>query len=155
MSQFWYDIPTSETLTKEVLTNATNALSKGLLDVYNIACISCPTLFKCLHSYLKEFKNHSSIPDLALYCDRINIKLLEYDRRFGLYGDDYIFYDYNNPLSIDTQYHNKFDLIISDPPYLSDECHVKTGMTIKKLGKNEHKLLICTGKSSNKNTTSI
>ena len=41
---------------------------------------------------------------------------------------------------------NHFDLIIADPPFLSEECHTKTGMTIRKLGKADHKIIICTGK---------
>ncbi len=90
---------------------------------FNIACISCPTLFKSLHAYLKEARSHEDIADLAQYLDRIDIKLFEYDRRFD----------------------SHFDMIISDPPYLADECHIKTGMTVRKLGTEKHRLLICTG----------
>lgn len=144
LSQFWYDKATSERLAKEALTNAVNALKAGASS-YNIGCISCPTLFKSLYAYVRELKTHPDLAEFPSFCDKIDIKLFEYDKRFECYGADFLFYDYKNSLAIDAAYHNYFDFIISDPPYLSDECHVKTGMTIKKIGKSDHKLLICTG----------
>ena len=73
--------------------------------------------------------------------------MFEYDKRFDCYGFEfYSFYDYKNPLDLDPKFENYFDLIIADPPYLSNECHIKTGMTIRKLGKPDKlKLIICTG----------
>lgn len=149
MSQFWYDKATSEKLSKEVLTNALNVLKSNDASSFNIACISCPTLFKSLYSYLRELKSHPDLPDLAAHLHKIDIKLFEYDKRFEMYGEDFLFYDYKNPLAIDAKYHQYFDFVISDPPYLSDECHVKTGMTIKKITRNDFKLLICTGIKQN------
>jgi hypothetical protein len=102
-------------------------------------------LFKSLHAYLKEARSHEDIANLAQYLDRIDIKLFEYDRRFEVYGEDYVFYDYHNPLGYDSKFNSHFDMIISDPPYLADECHIKTGMTVRKLGTEKHRLLICTG----------
>lgn len=112
---------------------------------YRVACISCPTLFKYLHKYLKEDKSHPEFSELnSEICAKIDIKLFEYDKRFEIYGEDFAFYDYKNPL--DVQFENYFDLIIADPPFLSSECHIKTGMTIRKVGKGDNlKLIICTG----------
>jgi len=81
-------------------------------------------------------------------CSKINIKIFEYDERFKIYGDDFEFYDYKQPLVLREQLKNSFDLIIADPPFLSEECQVKTGMTIRKLGKEDHKLIMCTGESN-------
>jgi hypothetical protein len=81
--------------------------------------------------------------------DRIRIKLFEYDKRFSMYGEDFSFYDYKNPLEVKSEYEGFFDLIVADPPYLSQECHIKTGMSIRLMGKDAAsgalKLIICTG----------
>ena len=37
-----------------------------------------------------------------------------------------------------------FDLVLADPPFLSDECLTKTAVTLKFLAKD--KILLCTGK---------
>ncbi len=103
-------------------------------------------MFKFVHNYIYNLKEHDKIKDFEKYTSKINIKLFEYDKRFEIYGSNYIFYDYKNPLNLDSEFNNFFNLIISDPPYLAPECHIKTGMTIKKIGIAENlKLIICTG----------
>lgn len=97
---------------------------------------------------MKETKSHPELKQLTEETARnIDIKIFEYDQRFKVYGDDFEFYDYKQPLEISEELVNRFDLIIADPPFLSEECHTKTGMTIGKLGKKDHRLIICTGKS--------
>ena len=71
--------------------------------------------------------------------------MFEYDKRFEVYGNDFVFYDYKDPLNFNKDLNDYFDVIVADPPFLADECHIKTGMTIKKVGKSNHKLIICTG----------
>ncbi len=73
------------------------------------------------------------------------IFLLEYDRRFAVYGEQFSFYDYNNPLELagSLQEHT-FDLVVADPPFLAQECMEKTAITVKFLAKS--KVLFCTGK---------
>jgi EEF1A lysine methyltransferase 1 len=94
---------------------------------------------------LKEAKTHPTISSFEKNLERINIKLFEYDKRFEIYGNDFVFYDYKEPLNFDQNLNDFFDLIIVDPPFLADECQIKTGMTIKKVGKSNHKLIVCTG----------
>jgi EEF1A lysine methyltransferase 1 len=118
------------------------------LPKFHIACISCPTLFKTLNFYLHDANQQQLTNLIDINSDalkNIDIKLFEYDKRFEIYGENFIFYDYKKPLELTETLFNKFDMIISDPPYLSDECHVKTGMTVKKIGKENCKLIICTG----------
>lgn len=110
-----------------------------------MACISCPTLFKALHYYLKEAKSWSDIDNFDELIEKIDIKLFEYDKRFEIYGDDFYFYDYNNPLDFNSSLEKYFDMVISDPPYLSQDCHIKTGMTVRKITKDDFKLIVCTG----------
>lgn len=73
-----------------------------------------------------------------------SVVILEYDRRFSVYGEEFIFYDYNNPLSLpENLLPHSFDIVIADPPYLSEECLQKTAETIRYLTKG--KILLCTG----------
>jgi len=73
-----------------------------------------------------------------------SVYILEYDRRFAVYGEEFIFYDYNHPLNLpENLLPHSFDIVIADPPYLSEECLQKTAETIKYLTKG--KILLCTG----------
>lgn len=73
-----------------------------------------------------------------------SVVILEYDRRFSVYGEEFIFYDYNNPLNLpENLLPHSFDIVIADPPYLSEECLQKTAETIRYLTKG--KILLCTG----------
>ncbi|KAI8498663.1 EEF1A lysine methyltransferase 1 [Branchiostoma belcheri] len=121
LSQFWYSDDTADTLTREVLDVAGPDGS--------IACLSCPTLYK----RLREVK-----PDT---CRAI---LLEYDQRFNIYGGDFVFYDFNSPLKFSQPLEEKsFDIVVADPPFLSDDCLTKTAITVKFLTKG--KIILCTG----------
>ena len=74
----------------------------------------------------------------------INSIVLEFDRQFECYGQQFTFYDFNHPLDIPKEYKHSFDLVIADPPFLSNECLTKTARTIKYMKK--HKIILCTGK---------
>ncbi|XP_076041736.1 EEF1A lysine methyltransferase 1 isoform X2 [Oratosquilla oratoria] len=121
LSQFWYADDTANLLAKECLRVAG--------DEGAIACISSPTLYKTLHSVEKKCKVH----------------LFEYDTRFAVYKDDFTFYDYKSPLDIPRDFRETFDVIVADPPYLSDECLTKTAVTVKFVAKPNAKIIICTG----------
>lgn len=98
-----------------------------------VACVSAPSVYQ----KLKQGVLSGS--------DRISAVVLEYDRRFATYGDEFIFYDYNEPLSLPaTVAPQSFDVVLADPPYLSEECLHKVAQTIKYLSKG--KVLLCTGK---------
>ncbi|XP_015589435.1 EEF1A lysine methyltransferase 1 [Cephus cinctus] len=119
LSQFWYDDETVETFIKGAM-NATKPNGK-------IALISCPTLY----SRMKKAAGER------------HVVLLEYDQRFAVYGSDFIPYDYKSPLDIPRDLSSYFDLVIADPPFLSEECLMKTAVTIKFLSKK--KIILCTG----------
>ncbi|XP_048351469.1 EEF1A lysine methyltransferase 1 [Sphaerodactylus townsendi] len=121
LSQFWYD---SETALR-LATEAIQAVGKG----GRIACVSTPSVYQ----KLKE-----------LGSEDFSTCILEYDRRFSVYGDEYVFYDYNDPLKLpENLTAHSFDIVLADPPYLSEECLRKTADTIKYLTKG--KILLCTG----------
>ena len=97
--------------------------------MHRIACLSCPTLFSKL-AQLKPSGCHTT--------------LLEFDRRFEAIGTDFVFYDYRNPLCLPASIErHSFDLVVADPPFLSEECLRNTAVTIKFLTKA--KVLLCTG----------
>lgn len=73
----------------------------------------------------------------------ILVKLFEYDKRFSVYGSDFVFYDYNEPMKFDEELINSFDLVVVDPPFLSEECLTKSLQTTKSLTKKH--VLLCTG----------
>ncbi|XP_034186975.1 EEF1A lysine methyltransferase 1 [Osmia lignaria lignaria] len=119
LSQFWYDEETINTLVKGAI-NSTKLNEK-------IALISCPSLYSAL-------KKNTSGQQVTLF---------EYDERFKVFGSDFIPYNYKFPLDIARDMSNSYDLVIADPPFLSDECLTKTAVTIKFLAKK--KIVLCTG----------
>ena len=78
------------------------------------------------------------------YFSSVTVKLFEFDKRFSMYGDNFIFYDYNAPLEVPPDCSKEFDIVIADPPFLSEECLTKVASTIKHLAKD--KVILCTGK---------
>jgi 16S rRNA G966 N2-methylase RsmD len=95
----------------------------------SIACISAPTAYQ----KIRETK--------PISC---TVKCLEYDRRFAIYAEDFQFYDYKEPLNLPLEWKQNFDVVIADPPFLSEECLCKTAVTAKYLTKD--KIILCTGK---------
>lgn len=99
-----------------------------------IACLSAPSVYQKLKQGVVDGS------------DRVSAVVLEYDRRFASYGEDFVFYDYNKPLSLlDSVSPHSFDIVLADPPYLSEECLSKVTQTIKYLSKG--KVLLCTGET--------
>ncbi|KAG5332612.1 EFMT1 methyltransferase, partial [Acromyrmex heyeri] len=119
LSQFWYNDDTIKAFVNGAL-NSTPANGK-------IALVSCPTLYSKLK---KE-------------CGKRQITLFEYDSRFKIFGTDFIQYDYKFPLDIPRHMSSQYDLVIADPPFLSEECLTKTAVTIKFLTKKN--IVLCTG----------
>lgn len=75
------------------------------------------------------------------------VKIFEYDRRFASYGDDFVYYDFNeadNPECLQ-EFQNYFDLVIVDPPFLSEECMKKISTIVKKVVKTDGKIIFCSG----------
>ncbi|VDN17968.1 unnamed protein product [Gongylonema pulchrum] len=127
LSQFWYTEETAIKLAEE----CASAVDCG----GRIACVSCPTLVDYLLRNERVTSGH------------VTIRLFEYDRRFlSKFPEEFVFYDYNEPLKIQEDCRNAFDLVVIDPPFLSDECLVKMAQTVRMLATGcQSKLLICTG----------
>lgn len=94
-----------------------------------IACVSAPSVYQKLRE---------------LHGEGISVYIFEYDKRFAIYGEEFVFYDYNNPLDLPGRIaEHSFDIVVADPPYLSEECLRKTSETIRYL--TQGKVLLCTG----------
>lgn len=120
LSQFWYDEVTVQSLVK--------VIDKMVANSGRVALISCPTLF---------------VPVKRQIATRATVSLLEYDRRFEVHAPDFIFYDYNLPEKLPPEVLHSYDLVVADPPFLSEECITKTSQTIRLLAKD--KVVVCTG----------
>lgn len=124
MSQFWYSDETATRLAEELVREA----GEG----GRIACVSAPSVYQKLKQGVVDGS------------DRVSAVVLEYDRRFAAYGKDFVYYDYNQPVSFEAGVEpQSFDVVLADPPYLSEECLSKVALTVKHLSKG--KVLLCTG----------
>jgi len=116
---------------------------------YKVALLSCPSLYA---SVKEIYENGKKITIIVTgygthnFFD-ISVRIFEYDKRFSAYGHDFVFYDLND--AIDDDYLNNlkssFDLIIADPPFLSEDCISKLATIIKKLQKPKAKIICCSG----------
>ena len=52
-------------------------------------------------------------------------------------GDQFVFYDFNNPLSVPEDHHGTYDFVLADPPYLNVDCMTKTGQTMRLLARSD------------------
>ncbi len=86
-----------------------------------------------------------------------NVLLLENDLRFRVFGDQFSYYDYRYPLDFNfasvaakdlwnsRNAMGKADLIIVDPPFLSEECFQKTAETVIHFSHDQTKIILNTG----------
>ncbi|XP_020746849.1 EEF1A lysine methyltransferase 1 isoform X1 [Odocoileus virginianus] len=94
-----------------------------------VACVSAPSVYQKLR------ERHR---------DNVSVCIFEYDRRFAVYGEDFVYYDYKSPVDLPERIAtHSFDIVVADPPYLSEECLRKMSETIKLL--TREKIMLCTG----------
>jgi len=117
-SQFWYSDETARTLARQLLAEATKDSC--------IALVSAPSAYVALRNILR----HRQVTD------RPRLVLLEYDQRFQVLGPDFVPYDFEHPLRLPDELKGKFDRIICDPPFLSDDCQTKTALTARFLARS-------------------
>lgn len=125
LSQFWYNEETKVKLAR-VVGHFKSAFGGRDLQV---ALLSSPSLYH----HVKEVVN--------------NVTLFEYDQRFASIGEDFKHFDYNRATEDDylEEYRKSFDLIIADPPFLSEECIEKMGIIVRKIAKDDCKTVLCSG----------
>lgn len=132
LSQFWYDEATKQTLAKICLKLILSRRHKIPTDDIKIGLLSCPSLYKSIRS---------------IHPNGI-VRLFEYDQRFNVYATDYVHYDYKTAIT-DSQYLNEyanyFDIIIADPPFLSEECIQAVSVLVNRMRKCDSSIILCSG----------
>ncbi|KIH88984.1 n-6 adenine-specific DNA methyltransferase 2 [Sporothrix brasiliensis 5110] len=128
-SQFWYSDETATVLARQLL-DGTDASSL-------IVVVSTPSVFIMLKNIAKTISAES----------RPRMLLLEHDKRFAVFGDEFIFYDFNEPTNLPAALRGTADRLICDPPFLSEDCQTKTALTLRWIGKPGPKtrIISCTG----------
>ncbi|ELP89245.1 hypothetical protein EIN_487270 [Entamoeba invadens IP1] len=127
LSQFWYDNETGDKVI-DFIANYVN-----MRENCNVACISTPSIYK---AYLR---NKNKVP-------RATFTLFEYDTRFQSTGVNFTFYDLNKPEMVLEKYIHLFDLLIIDPPFLSEDTTDKVYKTAQLIAKpNECEIVYVTG----------
>ncbi|CAG8954193.1 hypothetical protein HYFRA_00005813 [Hymenoscyphus fraxineus] len=109
VSQFWYSDETATIIAKELLEGATAETQ--------IAAVSAPSVF----IQLKNLLNQSPLPP----SERPKIWLLEYDKRFEVFANEFVYYDFNNPLKLPPTMKSTISRFIIDPPFLNEDCQTK------------------------------
>lgn len=137
LSQFWYSASTCSFLADVVISAAIDALGDSEKKTETgaiVACISCPSTYKAITA-----RGYSS-DDIS------TLKIFEYDSRFQVFGDDFVFYDYNSPRNVPSELIGNCDVIIFDPPFLQEDCLTAFTETINLLKKDDTtRVLLATG----------
>ncbi|XP_062545883.1 protein-lysine N-methyltransferase CG9154 isoform X2 [Armigeres subalbatus] len=125
LSQFWYNEETKVNLTRIV----SHFKAMFETDEFRVALLSSPSLYH----HVKKVVN--------------NVTLFEFDQRFASIGQDFKHFDYNRATERDylEEFRESFDLIIADPPFLSEECIEKMGSIVHKLAKPNCRIVLCSG----------
>lgn len=110
------------------MANACKEISSG--EDFTIGLFSCPSLYGEISRALP------------------NVFLFEYDERFLRQSKNCIFYDYTKGIANETlkDFQNFFDLVIADPPFLSEECISKTADILQSTVKQGGKIVLCSGR---------
>ncbi|KAB2103057.1 hypothetical protein AG0111_0g9392 [Alternaria gaisen] len=66
---------------------------------------------------------------------RPQIKLLEFDERFAVFKE-FVRYDFEKAIQLPAEMKASFDVIICDPPFLSQDCQTKAALTVRWLAKS-------------------
>ncbi len=144
LSQFWYSEETgvslanlSRELAAEILSSESSLSSSSLQDRKAvIACLSCPSVFKALLAVERD-------SPLAV---KVDAYVFEFDKRFEVFGEKFIYYDYNYPKNVPDSLLGQCDVIIIDPPFLNRDTLEGFATTVSLLKRSSStKVLLCTG----------
>ncbi|KAK4052737.1 Protein-lysine N-methyltransferase efm5 [Microbotryomycetes sp. JL201] len=125
LSQFWYSTEFATRLAKWIRSLCPS-------ESTHVAFLCCPT------GYI-GFQHTNPIK---------GTKLLEFDRRFGLFGGkDYIPYDIDEPEDVPEYMKDTVDIAVADPPFLNEVTNKKLARTLRLLLKPQGKLILLTSTS--------
>jgi len=128
-SQFWYTPETATTIASAILTGADEKSA--------IAIVSAPSVYVALRKILDQPSTSASETDaIPVSRSKPRVYLLEYDTRFAVFGQDFVHYDFQHPLRLPAELKGRFDRIVCDPPFLSEDCQTKTALTVRWLARS-------------------
>jgi len=128
LNQYWFSEQTRETLCNAVRDSIS---LKGGSNV-RVAFLSTPSLYFTLSDE-----------------ERKQCTLLDYDTTLSSQNcKSYVFYDFNYPTSIDANLRGLFDVIVIDPPFISQSVWKSYATTVTLLAK-EGAHIICTTVAEN------
>src|SRR6056300_355147 len=128
LNQYWFSEQTRETLCNAVRDSIS---LKGGSNV-RVAFLSTPSLYFTLSDE-----------------ERKQCTLLDYDTTLSSQNcKSYVFYDFNYPTSIDANLRGLFDVIVIDPPFISQSVWKSYAITVTLLAK-EGAHIICTTVAEN------
>uniref|UniRef100_A0A6T7IIE5 N6-adenine methyltransferase n=1 Tax=Bigelowiella natans TaxID=227086 RepID=A0A6T7IIE5_BIGNA len=117
LNQYWYSLNTIDAMVKEVMENAKVC-----------AFLSTPSVY-------------FSLPKKSEL--RTNSKVFDLDKRFKK-DPGFVEYDFNKPDEIPKEIHGKFDYVVIDPPFITEEVLTLYAKAAKLLLQEEGKILIST-----------
>ncbi|KAI9858664.1 MAG: hypothetical protein M1824_004245 [Vezdaea acicularis] len=123
-SQFW---ETATILANELLSDCTEETC--------IAVVSAPSVFIQLRNILVSCSlsilakdpstNRIDFERSTPTATKPQVNLFEYDKRFSVFRE-FVPYDFEHPLRLPGELKGRFDRIICDPPFLSEDCQTKS-----------------------------
>ncbi|KAA8913920.1 putative N6-adenine methyltransferase-domain-containing protein [Sphaerosporella brunnea] len=133
-SQFWYSSTTSATLAA--------ALLHGLAENAVVALVSAPSVYVTIREWRRV--GDARVPK------GLKLRLLEFDKRFDVFADEFVLYDFKQPVGGGGvgELKGAVDAVLVDPPFLSPECQTKTALTVRYLLKPDAantRVMVCTG----------
>ena len=154
LSQFWYSAETSAALADLVVELARAAVATAPRRRRpRVACHACPSTYKALlakglvASCGRDDKGGVS-GDVSGDVELLDVSILEFDRRFAVFGRDFSFYDYAEPLSLPAELLGACDVIVLDPPFLNAACLAGFATSVSALRRPppaESRVVLCTG----------
>lgn len=132
LSQFWYNEKTKHILSKVCLKLILQRSDGKCASDIKIALLSCPSLYKSVRSIHPKGV----------------VRLFEFDKRFAAIGGDFQHYNYSdiaNNADYLNEYANTFDILVVDPPFISEECVRNTAAIVTKLKTDNASVILCTG----------
>lgn len=116
-NQYWYSANTIRTLVEECEREGKR-----------VACLSTPSVF---FSMGETFRKNGAV--------------LDFDEKFAKKGgESFAKFDYNKPEEIPERFHNKFDFVVIDPPFITREVWEKYATATKRVLAKGGKILLTT-----------
>ncbi|CAK82102.1 unnamed protein product (macronuclear) [Paramecium tetraurelia] len=125
LNQYWFSEQTIEFLVDHIESIYQNG--------QKIAFLSTPSIYCSLKN--QEVKQNSA--------------LFEFDLKLNK-EKGFVFYDFNKPIEGLEQFKNTFDIILIDPPFITEEVWGKYAQTINYIKKEDAKILCCSIKENAK-----